>query len=120
MGGYDPHFSVDRLESNGSDLLFTSNDGHGRMFMMETDTYTAISSSIMLGAMQTGDSLNKKAYLVSEMVNFFMGYNPVTTLRENISAILNTGNYPNPFQSEYNHPIYYKQTADLLKLIFTI
>jgi len=99
LGGYNTHYSVDKLETNGSDLLLTCNDGHGRMFIHDADSYKAVSSSILLGAILTGDSLNKKAYLLSEMVNCFMGYNPVTSLSENISAILNTGSYPNPFST---------------------
>jgi hypothetical protein len=97
LGGYSPHYSLDRLAADGSDKLFGSENGFGRMFIYETTAYKAISSSILLGAIKTEDSLNKKAYLVSEMVNCFLGYNPVTSLQENISAILNTGNYPNPF-----------------------
>lgn len=99
LGGYSPHYSLDRLETNGSDLLFSSEDGYGRMFIYETGPYKAVSSSILMGAIATGDSLNMKAYFISELVNCFLGYNPVTSLSENISAILNTGNYPNPFAS---------------------
>lgn len=97
LGGYSPHFSVDRLEANGSDLLFSSGDGFGRMFIHETGTYTAVSSSVLMACIRTDDSLNMKAYLISEIVNSFLGYNPATALSENISDILNTGNYPNPF-----------------------
>lgn len=97
LGGYSPHYSLDRLGANGSEKLFSSESGIGRMFIYDSLGYKAISSSILLGALRTDDSLNMKAYLVSEMVNCFIGYNPVTSLKENISAILNTGNYPNPF-----------------------
>lgn len=102
LGGYSPHYSVDRLESNGSELLFSSEYGYGRMFMHETEVYKAVSSSILLGAIKSADSLNIKAYLVSELVNSFLGYNPVTSLSESVSAVLNTGNYPNPFSLNTN------------------
>ena len=99
LGGFSPHYSIDRLETNGSDLLLSSEDGYGRMFIYETGSYKAVSSSIMMGAIATGDSLNLKAYFISEIVNCFLGYNPVTSVVENISAIYNSGNYPNPFSS---------------------
>jgi len=97
LGGYSPHYSIDRIEADESEKLFSSESGYGRMFINETAGYKAISSSILMGALRTDDSLNMKAYLISEMVNCFIGYNPVTSLKENIPAILNTGNYPNPF-----------------------
>lgn len=102
LGGYSPHYSIDRLETNGSDLLFSSGDGHGRMFIYETGDYTVVSSSVMMGAIRTDDSVNMKAYLISEIVNSFLGYNPATSLSENISSLINTGNYPNPFSLNTN------------------
>jgi hypothetical protein len=96
-GGISPHYSLDRLESNGSQLLFSSDDGFGRMFIMETPVYRAVSSSILLGAMATGDSLNLKAYLVSELVNTFLGYNTSTALKETLSSLHSLPGYPNPF-----------------------
>jgi hypothetical protein len=97
LGGYDPHYSVDRLESNGSQLLFNSEDGFGRMFIKEDAGYRAISSSIILGSLASGDSLNLKEFLLAEMVNTFLGYNPSTSVRELLSGLLNGSNYPNPF-----------------------
>ena len=98
-GGYSPHYSIDRLATTGSQLLFSSEDGYGRMFLNEQDDYKVIASSILLGAIASGDSLNLKPYLVSEIVNHFLDYNPVTSLQENVAG-LNAGNYPNPFTSE--------------------
>ncbi len=100
FGGQSPHFSLDRLEPNGSELLFSSEDEYGRMFVNEQADYKVISSSILLGAIASGDSLNLKPYLVSEMVNYFLDYNPVTSLKENIAELISYGNYPNPFSSE--------------------
>ncbi len=97
LGGYDPHYSVDRLDANGSELLFSSEDGFGRVFIKEDEGYHAISSSIVLGALASGDSLNLKAYLLAEMVNTFLGYNPSTSLQEVFSGLLDGSNYPNPF-----------------------
>jgi hypothetical protein len=99
-GGYSPHYSIDRLETNGSELLFSSEDGYGRMFIKENSSYKAISSSVLLGAISSGDSLNLKAYLVSEMVNTLLGYNPVTSLKDTFSSLTTFGNFPNPFTEE--------------------
>jgi hypothetical protein len=100
LGGYDPHYSVDGLSANGSELLFNSEDGFGRMFLKDDEEYHAISSSILLGAIASGDSLNLKAYLLAEMVNTFLGYNPSTSLQEVFSGLLNGSNYPNPFSGK--------------------
>ena len=70
------------------------------MFLNETEAYKAISSSIVLGAIASGDSLNLKPYLVSEMVNYFLGFNPITTLKENIADLFSVSNSPNPFTAE--------------------
>jgi len=101
LGGYSPHYSLDRLESaSGSKLLFSCNKGYGRMFLNDNPNYKAISSSILMGAIATGDTLNIKPYLISEMVNHFLGYNPTTSLKENIVSLFSGGNYPNPFTTE--------------------
>jgi hypothetical protein len=100
LGGYDPHYRVDRLGANGSDLLCSSEDGYGRMFIKEDEGYHAISSSVLMAAVASGDSLNLRPYLVAEMVNTFLGYNPSTSLREVLSGVLNGTSYPNPFIGE--------------------
>jgi hypothetical protein len=100
LGGYDPHYSVDRLGANGSDLLFSSEDGYGRMFIKEDEGYHAISSSVLLAAIASGDSLNLRSYLLAEMVNTFLGYNPSTSLREVFSGVINGTNHPNPFSGK--------------------
>ncbi len=99
-GGHDPHFSLDRFETKGSELLFSSDEGHGRMFLMEEDGHKVISSSIVLGAIASGDTLNLKPYLVSEMVNYFLDFNPTTSLKENIADLFSVRNSPNPFTDE--------------------
>jgi len=100
LGGYDAHYSVDRLQSNGSSLLFSSEDGFGRMFIKDDEGYNAISSSVLIASLASSDSLNIRAYLMAEMVNTFLGYNPSTSLRETISQVLKGSNYPNPFNSQ--------------------
>lgn len=100
FGGPDPHYSLDRLGASGSELLFNSDDGYGRMFLMEEDGHKVISSSIVLGAIASGDTLNLKPYLVSEIVNYFLDFNPTTSLKENIADLISGSNFPNPFRSE--------------------
>jgi hypothetical protein len=99
-GGPDPHYSLDQLGTDGGELLFESDDGHGRMFLMEEVGHKVISSSILLGAIASGDSLNLKPYLVSEIVNYFLDYDPTTSLKENMADLFSMCNYPNPFNSE--------------------
>ena len=101
LGGYSPHYSLDRIDSaNDSELLFSSEEGYGRMFLNDNSVYKAISSSVLMAAIASGDSLNIKPYLISEMVNYFLGYNPTTSLKENIVNLLSGVNYPNPFTTE--------------------
>lgn len=100
LGGYDPHYSVDRLGANGSVLLFGSEDGYGRTFIKEGEGYRAISSSVIIACLASGDSLNLRALLVSEMVNAMLGYNPSTALSEIYAEILGGYNYPNPFNNQ--------------------
>lgn len=96
-GGYDPHYSVDRMGASGSEMLFCSEEGFGRTFIKQDEGYRAVSSSVILAAMASGDSLNLRAFLVAEMVNTFLGYNPSTSLKEVFSDVLSGSNYPNPF-----------------------
>jgi hypothetical protein len=97
LGGYSPHYSIDQLESNGSELFFSSEDGFGRMFVKETDDYKVVSSSVLLGAMANGDSLNLRPYFISELVNYFLGYNPQVSIPERVNEQINISSYPNPF-----------------------
>lgn len=100
LGNTSPHYSVDQLESDGGQLLLSSEEGIGRMFVNETETYKVISSSAIMGAIANSDSLNLKPYILSEFVNYFMDYNPVTSLQENIEGLISGKSFPNPFINE--------------------
>lgn len=119
-GDFSPHYSVDRLGSDGGFLLFSSEDTFGRIFANEGSNYKVISSSLVIGAIETGDKLNLKPYLFSEFLNYFMGINPVTALQENITRMLNTAIFPNPFRSETQIRFITEQTGEVQIDIFDI
>jgi hypothetical protein len=99
QGGEDPHYSIDWLCAGTAHTLFVSEDGVGRMHVKEGPNYKAVSSSVIMGAMANGDLLNLKPYLVSEIVNYFLGISIITTV-DDFLANDNIGisSYPNPFR----------------------
>lgn len=98
-GGGSPHYSLDHLETTNGNYLFKSEDGVGRVILNEGANFKTISSSIMIGAIANGDTLSNKSYLFSEYVNYFLEYNPISTLQENIESLY-SGNFPNPFEKQ--------------------
>jgi len=97
LGGVAPHFMVDQLQPDGASLLLKSEDGYGRMYVYENDDYKVITSSVIIGAIANSDSLSLKPYLLSEFVNYFLGYEPVTSITDNSSGPEEFNAYPNPF-----------------------
>jgi hypothetical protein len=73
LGGPDPHYSVDRMSTSVGEVLFNCEAGFGRMIKNEGATFKTITSSIILGALADGDGLSLKPYLISEIVNYFLG-----------------------------------------------
>lgn len=104
-GGTSPHYSVDRLGNTVSQMLFCCETDFGRMFINETGTYKVVSSSLVIGAVANGDSLNLKPFLFSEMVNHFINYDPYVSINENLSNPFQAKSFPNPFT--YNTTITY-------------
>jgi hypothetical protein len=98
MGGVSPHYKVDQLLADGGTALLSSEEGHGRMFVYEDMDYRVITSSVVMGAIANADSLSIKPYLLSEFVNYFIGYNPATSLAENVSSLIEGRIFPNPIQ----------------------
>lgn len=90
-GGDSPHFSVDRMGTTTGQVLFTCENGHGRMIQYEGPFHKAISSSILLGALNDGAGMSIKSYLVAEIVNYFLRItvNPVTPGDSNCDGIVN-------------------------------
>ncbi|HNY59602.1 MAG: T9SS type A sorting domain-containing protein [Bacteroidales bacterium] len=101
-GGNEPHYTVDRFLSNGAEMLYTSEDGYHRMFAYNPDSsYKVISSSVLIGALKNADSLSTKPYLLAEIVNYFLGIETATNIRELFDKkIANSVTaYPNPSSS---------------------
>lgn len=100
QGGISPHHSVDRLSSLTGDLLLECESGYARMYMKDNENYKVVASSIVAGALANGDTLNLKPYLMAEIVNFFMGYDPSVGVDDPASEIFIAGAYPNPFREQ--------------------
>ena len=97
FGGESPHYSVDHLGTEYAELMFECEGDVGRMYYYENEIYKAVSSSIVIGAVANGDSLNLKPFFMSEIVNCFLEYNPPTGLEENLASPISGKNFPNPF-----------------------
>ena len=97
QGGEDPHYSVDWLCPGTSHTLFTCDDGVPRMLVYESGGYKTVTSSIILGALANGDYLNQKPYLLSEIVNYFLGITVITSVADMGNEKIHMTNYPNPF-----------------------
>jgi hypothetical protein len=98
-GGTSPHYSVDHISSFGG-IIFQCEENVGRMVYHEAGNYKVVSSSIVMGALANGDSLNLKPYLLAEMVFKFLDYDPTVSIQEPETRVLSAGNFPNPFNTE--------------------
>lgn len=103
-GGASPHYSVDRLLPNGSSILYSSNDGFPRLFLLDNETYKVISSSIVFGALVNSENLSLKPYLMAEMINYFLGVGTITGITDLLNGNNETAvsSFPNPFSSSTN------------------
>ena len=77
--------------------MFSSDDGHGRMIINKTTNYVSVVSSIIFGAIANGDLLNHKAYLFSEMIDYFLDFQTSIEDAEAGESSFILSNYPNPF-----------------------
>lgn len=98
FGGTDAHYSVDRMDTTSGEILLTCEEGYGRMIMNEGENFTAVSSSVIFGAMADGDGLNLKPYLMAELINQFLGLNSFFQLNliaspEEGGEVEGSGNY---------------------------
>jgi hypothetical protein len=97
-GGESPNFSIDRLSAIDSEILYYSDDGHGRIFLKDQEYgFKAISSTILAAALRNGDSLSMKPYFFAEMIDYMLGISSVTSIRETFENIVSgTRAFPNP------------------------
>ncbi|MBE0639310.1 MAG: T9SS type A sorting domain-containing protein [Bacteroidales bacterium] len=98
-GGTNAHYNVDRMNTFSGEMLFTCDGDFGRMVINEGENFKVVSSSVIMGAMANGYGLNLKPYLIGEMVNYFLGYDPTTGFNDLSLANHTISNFPNPFSS---------------------
>jgi hypothetical protein len=96
-GGESPHYSIDRISSAGA-IILACEENYGRVSMFKNSTYNVAASSVVMGAIANGDSLNLKPYYVAELVYDLLDYNPSLAVAEITSDIQNLNIYPNPSQ----------------------
>lgn len=116
-GGVSPHYSVDRMSSFGG-TLFTCEGGFGRMIMKQTEDYTVVSSSIVMGALANGDSLNLKPYFITEMLYKFLEYDPAVSIDESLSGNSEVSLFPNPAHSSATIKYHLQKPANVSVDIF--
>jgi hypothetical protein len=80
FGGTDAHYNIDRMGTASGELLLACEEDHGRMILNEGENFTAISSSVIFGAIADGEGLNLKPYLMAELINQFLGLNSIYSL----------------------------------------
>lgn len=117
-GGTDAHYNVDRIDTFSGELLFSCEGDYGRMIKNEGENFKTVSSSIILGALVNGYDFNLKPYLAAEIVNYFIGYDPVTSVFEAISETQLVSNSPNPFSSETTISCFLDQPGVVMVEIF--
>ncbi|MCD4747507.1 MAG: T9SS type A sorting domain-containing protein [Bacteroidales bacterium] len=98
-GGDDAHYHIDRLTGVFAEILYKSDDDVCRMFSFTGDSYRVVSSSIILGALADGMTLNVKPYLLCEIINYFLNVISVSVEEYTEQSILSK-NYPNPFNDQ--------------------
>lgn len=113
-GGIDAHYYVDGLLPTTGEPLLTSEYDTVRMVANETEDYKCISSSLIFGAIANGDSLNLKAYLMSEIVDHLLGISVFTNIKEESKQeeiLLKT--YPNPCKDKFNIEYYLSKRQNI-------
>lgn len=121
-GGSSPRFSVDNLIGTDSELLYQSGgDDFGRMFFVDQpDSYKAISSSLVFGALRDGDSLSTKPYMFSEMMDYLLGFTTITDIQDAFGqyAREDAVAYPNPVSDFTNVSFDLDESSDVRLAIY--
>ncbi len=98
-GGESPHYQIDRILSVG-EIMFACEEDFGRVSMYKNSTYNVATSSVVMGAMANGDSLNLKAYYVAELVYDLLDFDPSVSITEIAGNVVCLTAYPNPSHGE--------------------
>ena len=99
-GGSSPHYSVDHIAATAGEIIFMCEQEIGRMVYQQAGNYKVISSSVVMGALANGDSLNLKPYFMAEMIFDFLDYDPTVSIDETNASIASSGSFPNPFSTK--------------------
>ena len=99
-GGSSPHYSVDHIAATGGEVIFACEQDMGRMVYHQAGNDKVISSSVVMGALANGDSLNLKPYFMAEMIFDFLDYDPTVSIDETSASFATTGSFPNPFTTQ--------------------
>ena len=97
QGGTSPHYGVDRLGAVSAEQLFTCEHDFGRFFLLDNGNNKIVTSSLVIGALANNDSLNQKPFIISEIVNKFLNYDPSVSVKELVVPIFGFSNFPDPF-----------------------
>ncbi len=101
LGGEDAHLLIDHITAEEGTQLMHSEEGKTRMVSFDSADYKTISSSVVIGAFAGGDSLNTRAYLVSQIVDYFNGNISIGVGENGLNEMITSiSSYPNPFVSE--------------------
>lgn len=122
-GGNSPHYLVDRLVSNGAEILYTSEDGYHRMFAHNPgSSYKVVSSSVLMGALKNADSLSSKPYLMAEIVNYFLGIETTTSISELFGKKdqQSVVAYPNPFSQQTSLSFNFEKESSVMVNIMDV
>ena len=103
LGGKDAHLFIDHITAEEGEPFMFSEDTKTRMVSFDSADYKTISSSVILGAFASGDSLNTRAYLVSQIVDYFNDNITIGVEENGLNEMLTSiTTYPNPFVSQIN------------------
>jgi len=120
VGGDSPHYSCDKLDKITATKLYSSEEGAGRIYIQETEDYKAITSSAIIAAFSNGDTLNLKEYMMSEYINYFLGFSPTVDVKENLFANHSQSSYPNPFTTDVTVEFTLEKNAEVFIGIYDL
>jgi len=120
-GGADCHYSIDHLAGSTASVLYSSEDNLPRLFVNSQENYKTIAGSVIFGAFADDDSLSLKTYFLSEIINYFLGISPITSLNELFAnREIDVLTYPNPFSETTQIEIILPEEKTISIVIFDV